>query len=110
MRWLIDEDVPVKLLRILTTAGHDAIRVTAATPDAAIANQARAEDRILVTLDSDFTNQALYPPERFSILHIRLHPPNADAIVTAVMGLLASTKSLKGLTLLGRTGAIRIVG
>ena len=58
MKFLIDEDVPVKLLRTLTAAGHDARRVAQATPDPTVAAQAREEDRVLVTLDNDFTNTA----------------------------------------------------
>ena len=111
MRFLIDEDVPAKLLHVLEEAGHEARRVNPSTPDPTIAAQARQEGRILVTLDSDFTNTSLYSPERFTIVHIRIHPPYADDITDAFTKLLAQLppNQFKGLILLGRTGSLRIL-
>ena len=111
MKFLIDEDVPIKLLHMLKAAGHEAIRVTPSTPDPAIADQALQEGRILVTLDKDFTNKSLYPPERFTIVHIRIHPPYAADLVEAFRGLLTQVapEQFKGLILLGRTDSLRIL-
>jgi predicted nuclease of predicted toxin-antitoxin system len=111
MKFLIDEDVPVKLLRVLIKAGHEATRVRPSTPDPAIAAQAFDEGRILITVDHDFANKSLYPPERFTIVHIRIHPPYADDIVDAFAKLLAelSPERFKGLILLGRASSMRVL-
>ena len=111
MKFLLDEDVPVKLLHALTRAGHDAVRVTPATPDPTIAAQARHEGRILVTLDKDFTNTALYPPSQLTIVHIRLHPPVAEELVETFLRLLAQVPAdqIRGLLLVGTGGSLRIL-
>lgn len=110
IKFLIDEDVPVKLLRVLRAAGHDAIRVEPSSSDSSIARQAKNEGRVLITLDKDFTNTALYPPSQCSIVHVRIHPPHADAIVEAARRLLstASPEKLRGLIVLESGGSIRI--
>lgn len=111
MKFLIDEDVPVKLLRTLTKAGHDAVRVAPSSPDPTNAARALQEGRILVSLDKDFTNKSMYPPERFTIVSIRLHPPYAEDVISAFMGLLKQfpPEQLKGLIVLGPAGSIRIL-
>ena len=111
MKFLLDEDVPVKLIRTLTAAGHDARRVAPATPDPTVAVQAREEGRILVTLDNDFANTALYPPRRFTIVHVKIHPPYGEDIAQAVTRLLNElpTEAWKGLIVLWRTGSLRIL-
>ena len=110
MKFLLDEDVPVKLLTTLRTAGHDVTRVTASTPDPAVAVQARHEGRVLITLDKDFANSALYPPERCAIVLIRIHPPYAGEIIHAFLALLARVppERLTGLTVLGAAGSLHL--
>ena len=110
MKFLLDEDVPVKLLKALNAAGHDATRVVLSSPDPVIAAQARDEGRILVTLDKDFTNKSLYPPSRFTIVHIRIHPPYAEEIIEAFLRVLATLppEPFTGLLLLDRAGSLRV--
>ena len=110
MKFLIDEDVPAKLLRSLNAAGHDAVRVTPSTADREIAKLAIAEDRIIITLDKDFTNRLLYPPSSCNIIHVRIHPPFADTVAGAVMQLLEHSQGqrLRGLIILERDGITRI--
>ena len=111
MKFLLDEDIPVALLRTLKRAGHDAIRITPSTPDPIIADQSRREGRILVTLDKDFTNTKLYPPTQLTTVHIQIHPPYAQDIIEAFQTLLTTlpVDKFSGLILLGKTGIIRII-
>ena len=53
MKFLIDEDVPVKVLKHLNRNGHDAVRVESGSKDKEVAKTARKEDRILITLDKE---------------------------------------------------------
>ena len=110
MRFLIDEDVPLKLLRTLRSAGHQVERVEQSTPDRVIAHQAEAEGRILVTLDHDFTNTHLFPPSRLTIVHIQIHPPYAEEIVKSFGRLLATIpeSELRGLIILHKASVIRV--
>lgn len=59
MRFLVDAQLPVRLARRLTEAGHDAVHSSALpagnrTTDAEIGRRADAEDRVVVTKDRDF--------------------------------------------------------
>lgn len=110
MKFLVDEDVPTKLLKTLADLGHDVVRVPASSADRDIAGQALAENRVLVTLDKDFTNRFLYPPSTFTVIHIRIHPPFADDLITAVRQLLQEVPEtdLRGLIVLHKDGHVRI--
>lgn len=111
MKFLLDEDVPRRLLTALRTAGHDVIRVDPATPDPVIAARAKAEGRILITLDKDFANTTMYPPSAITIVHIQIHPPYANEIIEAFTRLLATLRpeKLKGLIVLHKLGSIRVL-
>ncbi|MEM1041576.1 MAG: DUF5615 family PIN-like protein [Bacteroidota bacterium] len=57
MRLLADEHIPFPSIRLLRDAGHDVASVAEATSsarDVEVLAQARTEDRILLTFDSDF--------------------------------------------------------
>ena len=110
MKFLVDEDVPVRLLRMLRAAGHDAQRVVPATSDRDIATLAQREGRILVTLDWDFTDPLAYPPADLTIIHIRIHPPTSQDICDAFQKLLnrVAPENLTGLTVLHRSGTLRL--
>ncbi|MEI9886999.1 MAG: DUF5615 family PIN-like protein [Rhizomicrobium sp.] len=57
MRWLADENIHRAIVQALREAGHDVVSVAEFAPqteDARVADQARAERRILLTEDKDF--------------------------------------------------------
>ncbi|MGL4176666.1 MAG: DUF5615 family PIN-like protein [Dermatophilaceae bacterium] len=58
MRFLVDECLPLRTVDLLHNHGHDAIHVTmlgiAGSPDAAVLERAVAEDRVLLSADTDF--------------------------------------------------------
>ncbi len=59
MNWLIDDQLPARLARLLAARGEDALHTTDLpdsnrTPDAAIVAVAARDDRIVVTKDADF--------------------------------------------------------
>ena len=109
MKFLIDEDVPFKLIKMLESLSHDALRVKEASADIDIAGQSKKEGRILVTLDKDFTNRTLFPPKEYNIIHIAIHPPYANTVVEAIITLLENVppNELKGLIVLHRSGPVR---
>ena len=94
MKFLIDEDVPIKLIR--------------GASDPVNAGRSEEESRVFITLDKDFTNRSLYPPSRFNIIHIQIHPPYAEAVITAVAWLLKNipANKIKGLIILRETGPV----
>lgn len=74
----VDENLPVEVAEYLRQAGYNAITVheegIGGTSDAVLAEICRSEQRVLLTLDTDFSDIRAYPPERFSgfvILRLR---------------------------------------
>ena len=77
MKFKIDENLPVEVAELLCEVGHDALTVNAqelmGSPDLDLAEICKTEDRILVTLDTDFADLRLYPPEKHAgLLVLRL--------------------------------------
>jgi predicted nuclease of predicted toxin-antitoxin system len=66
----IDENLPEEIAVLLREAGYEAVSVQdqglAGEPDNVIADMCNAEGLVLVTLDLDFSNIQVYPPDRTS--------------------------------------------
>lgn len=89
MRFLIDEDVDVRLIGVLRRAGHDAKRVPSGVKNGAVFRLSQAEGRILITRDADFTDEGRYPPSQTSgMIHVDIHPPRLAPIVSSLKALL----------------------
>ena len=65
-RFKVDENLPREAQALLLNAGHDAQTVhderLAGHPDATILDVCLNEDRVLITLDLDFSDIRQYPP------------------------------------------------
>ncbi len=81
MRVKVDENLPNEVAEILREAGHDADTVIeehlGGRPDAAITAVVQKEERIFVTLDLDFSDIRVYPPEQYGGL-IVMRPRQQD--------------------------------
>jgi predicted nuclease of predicted toxin-antitoxin system len=80
--FLLDENMPRKVLAVLRTAGYAATRVYDAglrsQPDAVIFAYARAHQMTLITFDTDYLNQTVFPPPHAGILVLRSFPRHAS--------------------------------
>ena len=69
MHFKLDENLSDTLTRLFVEAGHDAVTVVeqgmAGEGDAGVAAVCAAENRVLVTLDTDFADIRVYPPEHY---------------------------------------------
>ena len=69
MRFKIDENLPTECADLLRQAGHDAKTVwdqdLRGKADPLIADVCQEEERILVTLDRDFSDIRAYPPSDY---------------------------------------------
>jgi len=58
VRFLVDENLPPRLAKLLTTAEHDGVHVrdleAAHAPDSRVMTLAATEDRVIVSADTDF--------------------------------------------------------
>ncbi|MEJ2701847.1 MAG: DUF5615 family PIN-like protein [Sedimentisphaerales bacterium] len=78
MKSKIDENMPTEIAELLQNAGHDSVTVPAqnlvGASDATLAVICRKENRILVTLGTDFADIRTYPPDKFpGIMVMRLN-------------------------------------
>src|SRR5436305_9264647 len=95
--FLLDENMPRKVLSVLRTAGYAATRVYDAglrsQPDTAIFAYARTRQLTIVTSDTDYLNQAAFPPPHAGIIVLRSFPRSAsvnelaDAVLKAAVQL-----------------------
>lgn len=69
MKFKIDENLPVEIADLLRSAHYDAVTVMdqglKGANDPLIVNACLREGRILVTLDLDFADVRVYPPQQF---------------------------------------------
>lgn len=77
MQFKIDENLPVEIAKLLIKASHDAKTVNdqnlKGIKDSLLINLCKKENRILVTLDTDFSDISTYPPKEFNgIIVLRL--------------------------------------
>jgi predicted nuclease of predicted toxin-antitoxin system len=70
MKFKIDENLPIELAEYLKSQGNDAHTVhdegIAGAKDEAIGKKCKEEERVLITLDQDFSDIRAYPPELYS--------------------------------------------
>ena len=70
MQFKIDENLPVEIAELFVNAGHDAKTVNEqqlkGTKDPVLIAVCKSEHRVLVTLDTDFSDIRAYPPQEFT--------------------------------------------
>ncbi len=86
MKFKIDENLPIEAATTLSEAGFDAETVRdealSGAADEILADHARSEARVLVTLDLDFANIQAYPPDRHAgIIVLRLNRQDKAAVL-----------------------------
>ena len=74
MKFKIDENLPIELIDVLGSAGHTGMTAFEQRlnrkSDSKVINRCREEKYVLVSLDLDFADIRLYPPEKYSGLII----------------------------------------
>jgi predicted nuclease of predicted toxin-antitoxin system len=93
MRFKTDENVHPDVAACLQQQGHDAVTVwdesLRGTPDANLAKACQDENRALITLDLDFSDIRVYPPEQFpGLVVLRLASQSRDSVLEVIARLL----------------------
>ena len=89
--FLLDESMPRKVLSALRMGGYVAARVydvgLRSQPDVAVFTYARAHQMTVITFDTDYLNQAAFPPPHAGILVLRSFPrgTSVSELATAVL-------------------------
>lgn len=97
LRFKLDENLPTVIKSVLIDDGHDALTVLdqglGGREDPTVYSVCSAEDRILITLDLDFSDIRQYPPGANPGIWI-LRPTNQsiDKVVALVRGALTLSK------------------
>ncbi len=73
MKFLVDAQLPIRLARLLSAAGHDTVHTCDlpqqnATPDTDINAISIAQQRIVITKDTDFLNSFLTIQQPYKLL------------------------------------------
>lgn len=73
MKFLVDAQLPIRLARLLSEAGYDTLHTRDlpqqnATPDTDINALSIAEQRVVITKDSDFLNSFLTTQQPYKLL------------------------------------------
>lgn len=88
LRFLLDENVPRSVLRVLKRKGFDAVEVTDLKPaglrNSEVAELAVKESRFIVTLDSDFLRLRREMLEKLKVIFINVHPRDPSRIAELV--------------------------
>jgi predicted nuclease of predicted toxin-antitoxin system len=89
MKFKIDENLPIEVAYSLQEAGYEAATVydqnLVGESDANIAAVCQAEERAIVTLDTDFADIRVYPPEDyFGIIVMRLKQQDKPHVLSIV--------------------------
>jgi predicted nuclease of predicted toxin-antitoxin system len=112
----LDENLGRVCVDLLVAAGHDVAtvysqRMCSAT-DFEVINACNSEERALVTLDLDFSNPLVFPPEKYCGIAVLRLPSRVslDTIVAAVRTLIDALQKedLKGRLWSVEAGRVRI--
>ena len=100
MRFKIDENISNIVADFIGNKGHDVHTVydenLQGRPDTEVIQAAGRESRILVTLDSDFSNIRNYPPEKYAgIMFFRLNNEDNASVMKAIIKPLVLLKTME---------------
>jgi len=89
MRFKVDESLHVEVADLLRGQGHDALTVfdqgLRGRNDHALADICRTENRVLLSLDLDFSNILMFPPEHYpGLIVLRLRKKGRTAVLHVV--------------------------
>ena len=93
MKFKVDENLPVEVVKLLEDDGHDALTVLGQNlggePDSRIAQVCKKEKRALITLDTDFSDIRTYSPDEFfGLIVLRLKRQDKPHVLSVVSRLI----------------------
>lgn len=86
MKFKVDENLPRDVAAALRQSGHEACTVgdqgLIGQPDEVVAEVSRGEQRVLVTMDKDFSDIRRYPPEDYAgLIVLRTDDPSKPTVL-----------------------------
>lgn len=84
LKFLADENIPLSVVTWLQSLGHDVVQSSQVglkgVPDRKIIGHAEGEDRVILTLDTDFASLYHQMKKLFAVVIIRVHPATPPRI------------------------------
>ncbi len=109
-RFLLDENIPRSVRRLLESQGFSAKYDEKGSKNSKLLSIAKQAGMGLISRDKDFLKTSLFPPKEYSgIIVFRIHPPTAEKLVKALSLLLADVKEFKGRLFVVREEGFEIV-
>jgi predicted nuclease of predicted toxin-antitoxin system len=113
MKIKLDENLPIRLARVLVAQGHDVHTVPeenlGGRPDADIWRAVCAEGRFLITQDLDFSDTRRFAPGTHAgLLLLRLRQPGSGALVAAVEAIAADIAAWAGCFVVVTENKVRV--
>lgn len=113
MKLLADENFPELAALALRKVGHDVLWARtemAGSPDTAILERARAEDRLIVTFDKDFGELAYLEglPASSGVIIFRLAPSSPEFVAERAVTVLQSREDWMGKFAIAEESRVRI--
>ncbi len=99
MQFKLDENLPPAVTSLLRSRGHDVMTVydqgLESCTDPEILAACQGEGRTLLSLDLDFSNILVFPPERYAgLIVLRLHEPGPKAVLSLLRRVLPHLESV----------------
>ena len=93
MKFKVDENLPIEVVRLLENNGHDAQTVLGQNlggePDSRIAQVCQKEKHALIKLDTDFSDIRTYSPDEFfGLMVLRLKRQDKSHVLSVVSRLI----------------------
>lgn len=94
IKFLLDENVDIRLSSYLKKAGFSVKLAEKGMKNSKLINLAKEESCVLITNDKDFANKDLYNPADYSgIIVFRIHPPILENLIKALNKFIKKNKS-----------------
>lgn len=115
MEFKLDENLPDALVALLAEKGHDVCtarqQALNGRPDFDLAAACKAERRVIVTLDLDFSDITTFPPEEYAgIIVLRVRNQSRNHVMSVFRALLPlfETEPLAGHLWIAEESRVRV--
>ncbi len=109
-RFLLDENIPRRIYRVLKEHGYHVEYVPKGVDDDTVINIARERNLLLITRDSDFADEIMYPPGSHpGIIVLKVHPAIPRLLLEKLLEALERLEDIKGKLVIVYNDKIEII-
>ena len=85
IRFLLDENVPIKIRSFLKTEGYNVVLTPKGIKNGQVVALANKEKTTLITHDTDFVEKTLSTPAvLYGVIVFRIHPPHVEKLCASL--------------------------